>query len=637
MANVISSAIVNTPPPEMMGDILNKRNKTHHFDYDTEENMIPMFTHDVDGKARNNKHLLPRRNWCSIREYHPGHTPPQTPTDAGSLMSDSGPAKPGRLQRTLSLTRGDMKPGNLVRRLSQRGPNQGYPPSNEYRSSPTAAPSPPQRSPEADGYFSSLPKASANAPPNGASAFSSAPLPRPGNFHRRPTNMSIKAIKKGGADVDEKEGHVNLEHGLDIVLNCEVSPKDPAGITVPYRLLIPALWYEGQGDVNEDPYRKRNILQRFSSLRGSRRRSLANNQGQGNWGQSQESYAASETPSEVSEHQARQDVEMGRGGAMGLFRRLSQGAAGRRVPDRETPPGRQLGEMSETPSEASEEQVRQDAGMGRGGAMGLFRRLSGGAAGRRESNRDTPPRTQHDEVVEDRPEKAGLFQRRPSTKDGPKPQLPITTNEHPEARQTHDRVEGMSLFNRHASNPARVGPISQPMPGLQARTITTTTTTKFQSGQQQQLPQRCASATERVEGMGIFPRRAASTNTRPPPVQQPQSQSQPLSLRTMEARASQQEQRDFERRGDGYPGRRPSKLDRVLGTGHARDEPVEQGKGPSFAARQGSVGAMDGADDDYYSDEGQSVSEISEQGGGPTKGYGGIEAYKEQKGWRRFF
>ena len=34
MANIISSAIVNTPPPEMMGDILNKRNKTHHFDYD---------------------------------------------------------------------------------------------------------------------------------------------------------------------------------------------------------------------------------------------------------------------------------------------------------------------------------------------------------------------------------------------------------------------------------------------------------------------------------------------------------------------------------------------------------------------------------------------------------------------------
>ncbi|KAL8823621.1 MAG: hypothetical protein Q9191_005694 [Dirinaria sp. TL-2023a] len=94
MANVISSAIVNTPPPEMMGDILNKRNKTHHFDHETDENMIPLFTHDVNGKARNNKRLLPRRNWCSIREYHPGSTPPPTPTDAGSYVSEEGPARP---------------------------------------------------------------------------------------------------------------------------------------------------------------------------------------------------------------------------------------------------------------------------------------------------------------------------------------------------------------------------------------------------------------------------------------------------------------------------------------------------------------------------------------------------------------
>jgi len=32
MPNVISSAIVNTPPPELMGDVLNKRNKVHHLD-----------------------------------------------------------------------------------------------------------------------------------------------------------------------------------------------------------------------------------------------------------------------------------------------------------------------------------------------------------------------------------------------------------------------------------------------------------------------------------------------------------------------------------------------------------------------------------------------------------------------------
>lgn len=75
MPNVISSAIVNTPPPDLMADVLNKRDKQHYLDKaekSTLEDMIPMFTHDVDGKGRNNKRLLPRRNWCSIREYHPG-------------------------------------------------------------------------------------------------------------------------------------------------------------------------------------------------------------------------------------------------------------------------------------------------------------------------------------------------------------------------------------------------------------------------------------------------------------------------------------------------------------------------------------------------------------------------------------
>ena len=30
MPNIVSSAIVNTPPPDMMADVLNKRNKIHH-------------------------------------------------------------------------------------------------------------------------------------------------------------------------------------------------------------------------------------------------------------------------------------------------------------------------------------------------------------------------------------------------------------------------------------------------------------------------------------------------------------------------------------------------------------------------------------------------------------------------------
>ncbi|KAF2764776.1 hypothetical protein EJ03DRAFT_281401, partial [Teratosphaeria nubilosa] len=68
MPNVVSSAIVNTPPPNAMADILNRRNKVHHLDDATDEDLIPMFDNDIDGRKRNNKHLLPRRNYCTIRE-----------------------------------------------------------------------------------------------------------------------------------------------------------------------------------------------------------------------------------------------------------------------------------------------------------------------------------------------------------------------------------------------------------------------------------------------------------------------------------------------------------------------------------------------------------------------------------------
>ncbi|KAK4144793.1 uncharacterized protein C8A04DRAFT_11218 [Dichotomopilus funicola] len=92
--NIISSAIVNTPPPDLLADVLNKRNKVHHFDKETDEDMIPIFAHGVDGKPRNNKHLLPHRNWCAIREYVPGHTPPPTPAPGDSAY-DLASSRPG--------------------------------------------------------------------------------------------------------------------------------------------------------------------------------------------------------------------------------------------------------------------------------------------------------------------------------------------------------------------------------------------------------------------------------------------------------------------------------------------------------------------------------------------------------------
>ena len=95
----------------------------------------------------------------------------------------------------------------------------------------------------------------------------SAPLPtRPiSSFHRRPTNLSEKAALKGGV-INPHE--INLEFGLDIKLNCEVYQKDPAGCTVPYRLLVPALWYQGGVEGLTTQERKPSLLKRLGSLRG---------------------------------------------------------------------------------------------------------------------------------------------------------------------------------------------------------------------------------------------------------------------------------------------------------------------------------------------------------------------------------
>lgn len=315
MPNIISSAIVNTPPPNALANILNRRKKIHHLDDETDEDMIPIFTKDVNGANRNNKRLLPRRNWCSIREYNPDLTPPPTPSDERSpsppprggllrrLSSSHGPSyrpdvgpppsrglmrnfslrgrtsedseRPGIRQRTLSLSRKDFLPGNLFRRGSKRKPDDGG--INGYgASSDEDEPAAPQLHPPKlrggagdESYFppaSNTPftrtRVSRNAvirnDGNGYTSYDDTPeqprqphhqqaLPqdpprRP--FHRTPTRISEKRLRKLGESHD-----VNLEGGLDICLNVEVSQQDPAGITMPYRLLVPALWYE---DVKED-------------------------------------------------------------------------------------------------------------------------------------------------------------------------------------------------------------------------------------------------------------------------------------------------------------------------------------------------------------------------------------------------
>ncbi|OQU93682.1 hypothetical protein CLAIMM_00162 [Cladophialophora immunda] len=299
MPNVISSAIVNTPPSDMLADILNRRNKVHHLDHYTDEDMIPMFTHDVNDKKRNNKRLLPRRNWCSIREYIPGSTPPPSPSESSAVFEDEDlEEKPEPRPRRFSLTKADVNPRTLFRRLSSRNApptsyrdmiyDQGRSASHDGTTQSEGATLVQDRnassSRQASSEFQALPNRRASSFDHTSSGV---PV-RPGTFKRRPTNFSEKAARKGDVPAIDAEGneidvndHINLEGGLDVVLNVEVNQKDPSGITTPYRLLIPALWYDGSSDreklddASAVP-RKPTILNRFGI--GARRPKVAGNQ-----------------------------------------------------------------------------------------------------------------------------------------------------------------------------------------------------------------------------------------------------------------------------------------------------------------------------------------------------------------------
>ncbi|ORX79614.1 hypothetical protein K493DRAFT_293323 [Basidiobolus meristosporus CBS 931.73] len=66
MVQIISSAIVNIPPPDMVIRVLHVSSSTYKLDENTEEQMFELFTQDVNGKSRILKKILNRRNWCSI-------------------------------------------------------------------------------------------------------------------------------------------------------------------------------------------------------------------------------------------------------------------------------------------------------------------------------------------------------------------------------------------------------------------------------------------------------------------------------------------------------------------------------------------------------------------------------------------
>ena len=98
MANIVSSAIVNKPPPQAVANLLARRNKIHHLDHDTDETLLDFFDKDPGGSNKTASHnhcTMPSRNYAMLTENSPvgavdGINGGAVPSQDGELRSFLG-------------------------------------------------------------------------------------------------------------------------------------------------------------------------------------------------------------------------------------------------------------------------------------------------------------------------------------------------------------------------------------------------------------------------------------------------------------------------------------------------------------------------------------------------------------------
>jgi hypothetical protein len=89
MANIISSAIVNKPPPQAVANLLARRNKIHHLDQNTDETLMKFFDKGPghSNKTSSTNHVtMPSRNWTMITE----NSGTSTSTNGGAMNGHAG-------------------------------------------------------------------------------------------------------------------------------------------------------------------------------------------------------------------------------------------------------------------------------------------------------------------------------------------------------------------------------------------------------------------------------------------------------------------------------------------------------------------------------------------------------------------
>lgn len=97
MVNVVSSAIVNKPPPQAVANLLARRNKIHHLNSKTDETLLNLFNKDPgdSSKTANHNHCtMPSRNFASITENSPNNISGITNGDVNGSVENESDTQP---------------------------------------------------------------------------------------------------------------------------------------------------------------------------------------------------------------------------------------------------------------------------------------------------------------------------------------------------------------------------------------------------------------------------------------------------------------------------------------------------------------------------------------------------------------
>ncbi|TVY75958.1 Uncharacterized protein LSUE1_G004744 [Lachnellula suecica] len=124
MVNIISSAIVNKPPPQAVANLIARRNKLHHLDLNTDETLMKFFDKDPGQSqktANSNKVTMPSRNWAMLTENYRGSQIPNGHATNGHVNGDENHEMTGRPVETIPnakdghswLHKGEMDAGTM--------------------------------------------------------------------------------------------------------------------------------------------------------------------------------------------------------------------------------------------------------------------------------------------------------------------------------------------------------------------------------------------------------------------------------------------------------------------------------------------------------------------------------------------